>query len=167
MTPYSQFYQPMRAVLGDRDPSGIYAYSDDDLGAAIDVILSCGDGPAGYLSDGSGNINPTVPIGDPYALILFQSSLLLINGEEGGGSMRTKALSVSDMGHRKRDLITSFRLKISDIQTGGGLAFETRQSLGVFLQNLTGMSLLDWIDAADYKLPVTIMPVSLYVNPFP
>lgn len=165
-TPYSQFYTPIRVVLGDRDPHGLYSYPDTDLDGAINVIFMTGAGPANFTADAAARtISPDLQAGDDWAVILFQAALFLIEGEDGAGSMRTKALFISDQGHRKRDLITSLRLKLSAIETGGGLAFITRQALGVFLQNLTGESMLDWIDAADYKLPVTILPVALYINP--
>lgn len=167
-TPFDNFYTPLRTVLGDRDPYGNYAYQDSDLDSAINIVFMTGEGPDSFTADAAAKtISPDLQAGDDWALVLYTAALLLLGGEDGAGSMRTKALHLSDQGHRKRDLLTIFRLKISAAQSEGGIAFETRQSLGVFLQNLTGQSLLDWIDAAEYKLPVSIMPVALYVNPFP
>lgn len=159
-TPYTSFYTPLRTVLGDRDAYGLYAYPDADLVAALDVIFLTGGGPDGFTA-AAGQITPEVEAGDDFALILFRAALLLITGEDGAGSMRTRALSVSDQGQRKRDLTTELRIKISSIENGGGIAFETRQALGVYIQNLTGASMLDWIDSAHYRLPILTAPIPL------
>lgn len=163
-TPFSSFYTPLRTVLGDRDPYGVYAYSNADLDGALDVIFLTGQGPEGYVAS-AGSIEPSVSVGDDFGLILFKAALLLIHGEDGAGSMKTKALSVSDQGQRKRDLTTELRLKISDIEGGGGIVFLTRQSLGVYLENITHSNLADWIGSESYQIPVLAAPFQILIAP--
>lgn len=155
MTAYSTFYTPLRAVLGDRDAFGMFAYSDADLNAALDVIFLTGQGPEGYTSAAM-QITPDMTAGDDFGLVLFKAALMLIMGEDGAGSMTTRALSVSDRGERKEGLTTELRIKISSIENGGGIVFETYQSLGVYLQNLTHSNIQDWIDATSYRLPLPV-----------
>lgn len=142
-TPYSRFYLPLRTVLGDRDPHGLYAYSEADLDSSLDVLYLTGEMPEAYTAD-SAFITPGVARGDDFALILYRAALLLVQGEDGAGSWKTRALSVSDQGQRKRDLLTHFRLKLSDAENGGGIVFETQQNFFAWLGNACGDTTAEW-----------------------
>ena len=156
---YARFYGPLRAVLGDRDPFGNFAYTDDDLASGLDVLFLTGDVPDGYAA-ASGVITPEVAAGADFAVILYRAALLLLNGEDGAGSWRTRALSVADSGHRKRDLLTALRVKLSDFENGGdGIVFETQQNFFVWLGNLTASSPYEWyqrgpVPRATFPVPV-------------
>lgn len=161
-TAYATFYGPLRAVLGDRDPFGNFAYANADLSSALDVLFLTKDVPEGYAAAGE-VITPEVATGTDFALILYRAALLLLNGEDGAGSWRTRALSVSDSGHRKRDLLTALRVKLSDAENGGdGIVFETQQNFFVWLGNLTGTSPYEWYQrgpVARTTFPVPVVPV--------
>ena len=164
-TAYSVFYTPLRTVLGDRDPFGNFAYSNADLNSGLDVLFLTGDVPDGYTAAAAA-ITPEVAAGMDFALILYRAALLLLNGEDGAGSWRTRALSVTDSGHRKRDLLTALRMKLSDAENGGaGIVFETQQNFLVWLNNLSPASPAEMYQRGE--LPRSVMPLPPGLPPAP
>ena len=125
----------MRLLLGDKAVHGVVAYANADLDGAVKALFRLGEGPVGYAVVGE-SIVPDLPDGDGYALIAYRAAQMLVQPEDGATSYRTRALSVTDAGHRKRDLLAAFAQRIYEIESGDGMVFETYQVLCVALQNL-------------------------------
>lgn len=137
MTSFTDFYPTLRAILGDRQVMGLWNYGDADLLSALRSVFALGRGPAGYALDAAAlnqatGVDPAVELGDPFALIAYDACLILVGGEDGAMSIRTRSLSISDSGHRKRDLLWELRGLVSDIR-GGGAYFSTRQSIAQWI----------------------------------
>ncbi len=132
-TAFDDFFPVMRAVLGDRQVMGLWHYPDADLLAALRGIFALGRGPSGFAMDppsvsSATGVTPEVVFGDAFALITYDACQLLIGGEDGAMSYRTRSLSVSDAGHRKRDLLLELGQRVYEIRDGGGSFFTTYQS---------------------------------------
>jgi len=118
MTTINEFYEPLRLILGDLDPTGMYQYTDVMLAGAVRTIFRLGRAPGGYTFSNEG-ITPDLPNGNDYALIAYEAAKLLLGGEETI-NYRTRALSVTTSGDRKRDLLSDLRIKIHEILQGDG-----------------------------------------------
>jgi hypothetical protein len=122
-TPFSDFYETIRLILGDRDPYQVFDYSDDDLDGAIRGVFLLGKAPEGFSllgSDrqGATDIIPFIPNGDAFALIVYESALMLVGGEEGTMRYSTRALSHSVSNDRHRHILGELRSRIYEIRAG-------------------------------------------------
>lgn len=149
MSAFGEFYIPIRLMLGDLDPNALYQYQDTALDAAIRSVFLFGRGPNGFLIDGDRNssteIKPDIPTGNEFAIISLEAALLLVGGDVGANSYRTRALSVSESGDRKRDLLTKLRVEIYAITSGAG--FASAQSFLVWITSLSDLRELIAVDA--------------------
>ena len=152
MTPLTDFFEVIRLLLGDTEIYGCYAYPDADCAASVRQVFRMGQGPCGYLlNDARDSVTPSIPDGDKYAIVAYSAALLLVGGEEGAQSFRTRSLGTSQRGDRQRDLLQEFRQKIYEIETGGGLVFNTYQNLLGALQHIS----LGAFTEANVESPVT------------
>jgi hypothetical protein len=144
MTPFSDFYQTLRLILGDNDLYSVFDYQDATLDASLRAVFLLGRGPADYALDGdratSTDIAPDVPVGGPFELITCQAGLLLIGGEEGALNYRTRALSVSSNSDRVRRLMSELKMKVHQIQSGNGSDFESIQSFATWVRSVSDLS---------------------------
>lgn len=142
-TPLTELRPFLRAILGDCAVYGAYAYEDATLDSAVKAVFAANRAPGGYtLSGGSGSaiallssatgISPTLASGDDLALILNQACLLLVTGEDGTMTLRTRSLTIADGGDRKRDLLADLRERVYQIENGGA-CFDTQQSVKQWL----------------------------------
>ena len=149
MSAFSEFYIPIRLMVGDLDPNEIYQHQNAALDAAIRSVFLFGRGPNGFLIDGdrssSTEIKPDIPTGNEFAIISLEAALLLVGGDVGANSYRTRALSVSESGDRKRDLLAKLRIEIYAITAGAG--FASAQSFLVWITSLTDFRELIGVDA--------------------
>lgn len=148
MTPFSDFYVPLRTLLGDTDPYQVYDRQDDELDGAIRSVFLLGRSPfvngsttPAYALSGdrqtADEIDPDIPNGDDFALIAYEAALLLVGGENQQ-SYRTRGLSVTNTNAPRRNLISELKLKIYEIK-GGAECFATSQSFIVWLMNVASL----------------------------
>lgn len=146
MTPFSDFYVTLRAILGDNDPYSNFEFQNDALDGALRSVFLLGTGPDGYLLVGdrqSGNqIDPEIPNGDPFALISYEAAMLLIGGGEGSLHYHTRGISVTRSGDKQKTLMAELRTKIYAITNGGENQFASVQSFQTWLYSITGDGLL-------------------------
>lgn len=131
MTNVTEFHEVLRIILGDNDPHGVYAYDTTTLDRGVKFVFRLGRGPEGYAWTESGEtkgVTPALPDGNAFAMVAYEAALLLIGGEQGANSYRTRAISVTESGDRKRDLMHELRFKIHDIRNGDA-DFVTYQNL--------------------------------------
>lgn len=134
------FYTAMRVVLGDNDPQGSFEFTDDMLGDAIRTAYVLGGFPKGYALDaivGGTQISPEVTNVKHFALILLEACIAMMVGDQGAFSFQTRAISQTDHGERKRDILQFARLKIHTLSEGDAV-FSTRASLVSFLHTIDG-----------------------------
>lgn len=142
-TPLSEFYTPLRTLLGDTDPYEVYDRLDTELDGALRSVFVFGKAPDGYALEGGNRataaaIAPEVPNGDDFALIAYEAALLLVGGE-CADSYRTRGLSVSRSGGRRNSLLMELKLKVREIREGGD-CFATMQSFVTWLAGLSSLS---------------------------
>jgi len=156
MTTFATFYPVLRLLLGDNDPYGVYQYTDAVLNNALKSVFLLGRGPEGYsLSEDQGQIAETVVHGDPFALITYEAVLMLVGGEDGKLSYRTRALSVTDSGERKRDILQEMRQKIYDIRDGKE-QFVSYQSFSNWVNSVMGIE-----DLTEVKVDAPLAEVDI------
>lgn len=122
-TPFTVLYDPLRAILGDREVNGVWHYAQETLASGLRAVLLTGAGPAGYTLKGSDpyaavEVEPELQLGDDAALLLYDAVMLLVRGEDGALSWNTRSLSVRDGGDRKKDLLWELERKVFDIRNG-------------------------------------------------
>ena len=136
MTPFSLFYGPLRVMLGDNDPYQVYQFQDSALDQALRTVFLFGRQPKGFELQGdrevATEITPDLPSGNEFALVTLEAGMLLMGGDAGANSYRTRPLSVTTSGDRKRDLLAKMRTEIYAIVAGDG--FNTYESFCVWLQ---------------------------------
>lgn len=119
--------------MGDNDPEGLFAYSNEVLDSAVQTAFRMGAAPQGYsLSTDKTQISPDVPDGTAFAKIACETALMLISGEETV-SYSTRPLTVRRKGDRIFNLITELRMRLSE-----GDGFETYQTFAAWLVSYTG-----------------------------
>jgi hypothetical protein len=148
MTPFSLFYLPLRVLLGDNDPHQVYQFQDTALDSALRTVFLFGRGPEGFELAGDRSeatqITPDLPSGNEFALVAYEAGLLLMGGDVGANSYRTRPVSVTESGDRKRDLLAELRTKIYEIRAGDG--FDTYQSF------------IDWVGELERQLYLALGP---------
>jgi hypothetical protein len=136
----SDFYLPLRLLLGDNDPQAVYQYQDAALDGAVRCVFAFGNGPESYALNGDRNsctgITPGLPNGDAFAKVVYEAGMILIGGDVGANSYRTRALSVSVSGDRVKNLLADLRVRLYRIDGGDG--FATYQSLITWLASFDG-----------------------------
>jgi hypothetical protein len=136
MSALSDFYTPMRVLLGDNDPQQ-YERTDGMLAAMLQCAYVMGVWPAGYVLSGT-TITPDVPVGMAFCTILMESILAGTVGDQGAYSFETRALKETDHGERKRDILQYARQKLYDLRDGDAI-FSSRQTLVTFLNTIEGI----------------------------
>lgn len=136
MTAFETFYPVMRAILGDRQVGGMWNYTDADLLSALRAVFALGRAPEGYAMDPANpatgaNVTPDVALGDVFALIAYDACLILVAPEDGKNSYRTRSISVTDGGDRKRDLLFELERLTSAIRDGD-CVFATYQTFAAW-----------------------------------
>lgn len=133
---FAKLYSVVRSILGDEEVHGLWYYADARLDSAIRSIFLLGRSPGGYgLSEDQNSIVPDLKTGDDFALVSYETSLLLIGGEDGAVKMHTRAMSLADEGHRKRDLLVELKQQIYQIRDGTAV-FATYQNFESFIRSL-------------------------------
>jgi hypothetical protein len=126
----------MRVLLGDNDPQGNYEFTDDQLGQGIQAAYQLGGFPGKYsLESFTGlTISPDPGVRD-FAIILCESCLAIMVGDQGAFSFSTRAISEQDSGQRKRDILQYTRTRIYELRDSDAV-FQTREAFLAFLQTL-------------------------------
>jgi len=149
MTPISDFRTPLRIILGDNDPEGLFMHSNDALDSAVKTVFRMGRSPVGYSVSGE-NITPSVPDGTSFAKIACETALLLVCGEETI-SYSTRAVSVRRTGDRIANLVTELRCRLQE-----GDTFDSHQTFMAWVQSYTGPGELTSIHVDSPMLDVSI-----------
>ncbi len=126
----------MRVLLADNDADLGYENSDEQLSAALLASFMLGTWPAGYDLSGS-TVTPD-PLVRDFGIIVLESVWAMVVGTQGAYAFRTRALSETDMGQRKRDLMQYAREKLYSVRDGDAV-FSTRQTLIAFLNSVNGL----------------------------
>lgn len=138
----SDLYPFMRLTLGDRAVSGEYDYAEGDLLSAVRWVFAEGLNPSAYQLDGTvfmaTAITPDLATGDDLALVVYEACEHLVAGESGTMSYRTRELSVTEAGDRKRDILDKVRRAVHRIRNGASL-FSTWQSFTAFISAEQGI----------------------------
>jgi hypothetical protein len=122
-TPTADVIALMRPVLGD-DPAviGHQEFTDAQLAASVFAVVRLGQVPGFTISNDRVTITPTIEEAKDWALIVAKAAMQRVSGSmDGAMSWRTRPISVTDRGERKRDLLMELRDMLYDSQ--GGLPF--------------------------------------------
>ena len=130
------FRPAVRTLIGDDDPQDLTQYTDDQIDAATKLVFQCGMQPEGHTLTGTA-IAPAIDDGDSFALVVFKAAMMRLFGAEGGMSYRTRAISVTDRGDKKRDLLLELERMIHRIE-GGSCCFATQTDFNTWFNDLSG-----------------------------
>ena len=132
---FSDIYQFLRALAGDRQVMGAFFYQTTDLDSVLRSVYAFGRGPRGYALDGdittASAITPDFATGDALALTCYEAVLILVGGEDGEKAIRTREISIHDKGERKSSLMIEMKKAIYFIRNGHSM-FSSRQSFTEF-----------------------------------
>lgn len=157
MTAFADIYPVVRALLGDRQVHGLWNYDDASIDSTLRAVLLLGRGPDGYALDNTvpssaNGITPDLRTGDDYALVAMEAALMMIVPDDGAFMVKTRSLTVRDMGDRRKGLIDELRQRIYMTRDGNAV-FATYQSLvQFFAANPDGM----WGDVIAATTGVTV-----------
>ena len=156
----STLYTPMRVVLGDNDTQGSQEFTDDQLADGVRTAYLLASFPRGtnptqpyQLTDSVGGavnkyagdtITPEPPVVD-FAIMMCEACQALMVGDQGAFSVQTRAISETDHGERKRDILQYVRQRIYDLKDGDAI-FATRENFTAFM-----MTLDSFADLAEVK----------------
>jgi hypothetical protein len=156
----STLYTPMRVVLGDNDTQGSQEFTDDQLADGVRTAYLLASFPRGtnptqpyQLTDSVGGavdlydgdtITPNPPVVD-FAIMMCEACQALMVGDQGAFSVTTRAISETDHGERKRDILQYVRQRIHDLRDGDAV-FATRENFTAFM-----MTLDSFADLAEVK----------------
>lgn len=151
------FYDTLRLILGDEQVHGIWNYSDEKLDTAVKSVFMLGRAPTSYALDQDTDIiTPDVKQGDDYALVCYEAVLLTVGGEDGAMRIQTRELSISDEGHRKRDLLAELKELVHQIRNGAAI-FSTWQDFDSFVHSLRPGWPLTMADTSVVTTPPDVM----------
>lgn len=136
MSALSDFYEPMRVLLGDNDPQQ-NENSDAQLSAALRTSFVLQAWPKGYTVSGEA-VTPDLPLGLDFATVLMETVIAMTVGGDGAYSFVTRALSETDHGEKKRDILQYARQKLYELRDGDA-AFSSRQTFVAFLNTIGGL----------------------------
>jgi hypothetical protein len=138
-------YPFIRSLVGDRQVMGAWHYRNDDIASAVRTAFVTGRAPIQYHLVGdlqtAMEIAPDLATGDDMAIVLYEAALILIGGEDGRKSIKTRELTLTDGGDRKRDLLHELKLQVYRIRSGDTV-FSTSQTLTQFF----GAGEVKWSD---------------------
>lgn len=137
---FDKLYPVLRVILGDREVHGLWNYPAATLDSALKATFLLGRAPKGYaLNELQTAIEPDLTTGDHFAMVCYDTALLLIGGEDGAMRIQTRAITVVDSGDRKRSLMRELTQKVYEIRDGSAV-FATWQSLAQFLNAQSGVT---------------------------
>lgn len=139
----SDFRTVMRAILHDNAPGIDPEFSDEQLDAALTASYFLGTWPDDYALESS-TITPAVTNLKHFGVITLEACTVMMVGDVGQFSFKTRALSETDMGHRKRDILQYARERIYTLQDSDQ-CFSTIQKLEAFFNTL-------WTDRANVEV---------------
>ncbi len=128
MTALTDFYEPLRVVLGDRFGT---ATTDATLASALRITLNKGGVPGQSLYLDRFQITPGITAPSDYASLLFKSAFTIILPDAAACGYSTRAWSerFGDAG----DLLAWIRQEIIEAE-GDGAYFATWQDFGGFMR---------------------------------
>ena len=158
----STLFTPMRVVLGDNDTQGSQEFTDGQLAEGVQTayllasfpsgtcptqpyqLIDSGTGAVDLFSGNADTITPDPTVVD-FAIMMCEACQALMVGDQGAFSVQTRAISETDHGERKRDILQYVRLRIHTLKDGDTV-FATRENFTAFM-----MTLDSFADLAEVK----------------
>lgn len=116
----STFRNPLRAVLQDNDPTGLYLYPDAALDDAVKAQVNFGQIDGYALTSGDTAITPDIapPAGDPtrFHLLTMKAARMFVVPRGGSAHVRTRAVTLSS--GSSRDMLLAIEHDIDRIENG-------------------------------------------------
>ncbi len=125
----------MRPLLGDNDADAGYDSSDAMLDDSIRAAFIVNDIEGVELTGDREDIMPA-PTVRQVGIIALEACWLMMAGDQGQYSYRTRALAEADSGQRKRDIMLYARERLRVLKDGDAI-FASTQSLAAFLNAST------------------------------
>lgn len=133
----SDFYEGMRAALGDEGVAGSYDYLDEQLGAAVRTVVKAGMIRCVAVKTGDPTkLDPAPPNPDTWGYLMFKAALMLRGGAVAR-SVRTRAFSTSVQPMAHRDTVHNLEAQIAEIEAKGNLCGNANDTddKGLFIAN--------------------------------
>jgi len=151
----SEFYEGMRAALGDEGESGSYDYLNEQLDAALRTVVKAGMVPCVGISADKTKLDPAPPNADTWGFIMFKACLILRGGAVAR-SVRTRAFSESVQPMANRDTVHHLEGVIADIEAKGNLcgAAGDTSDKGLFVAHQDVVTMVrSWLSSCDEPDP--------------
>lgn len=117
----SEFYEGMRAALGDEGVTGSYDWSDERLAAGIRTIIRAGFvSCVGIKTGDTAKLDPAPPNPDTWGYIMLKACFLLRGGETPR-SINTRAMSVNVQPIARRDSLMALEVLLSNLEERGNI----------------------------------------------
>lgn len=154
MTAISEFYEPVRAFLGDHGPD-IYMYEEDAIARTVRAVVRTGLAGDFALTSDNASITPAVEV-NAFLLICLKTARMFVAPNPSRQSGRTRAYSES-IGDFK-DFMLHLEMQIHDLENG--TMFASWQSFASFVEGFGGVA-QPWRHLAQLKTVTPGVAISL------
>jgi len=151
-TPLSEFREPLRHLLGDRDPA-TYQYSDANLDVGTRTVVRMGLVEGYSMTADLLSVTPAVTDANAYALLLYQTVKSFVASQPDSYSYRTRALSEQFRG--ARDFVSTLELNIHELKNG--TMFMGWQQFAGWFASLTGTNPWENLISLELDAPTQTM----------
>lgn len=151
----SDFFEPVRAFLGDFKPGKFRKYEDQAIASVVRSLIRCGQLP-GYSLDPS-RLKIVPPIADPakFGLLTYKACRTFVTPNQASYSFRTKALG--ETFGNQRDVLWELQNAIEELENP--TMFATWQSFAAWTMSLTGMDI--WAHLSEMQTNAPIATVTI------
>jgi hypothetical protein len=135
-TPISDFYDPVRFLLGDHDDT-FRLTQDSAIARGVRCLVKGGQIPGFSLTGDNLGLTPTLTLASDFMLVSAKVAKAYINSQPDRQSF-------GDRGHREsigsfKDLVFDLNLMIYKIESGDGAMFRGWQSLHSWVEGMSGV----------------------------
>jgi hypothetical protein len=152
----SDFYEPVRAFLGDHDDT-LRQYEDRSIERTVRSLIQCGELTGYSLSTDRTAIVPVISDPKLFGTLVYKACKAFINPVSGGYSYRTRAISesIGDM----RTFI--FQLENALYALENGEMFSCWSNFYTWLNAVTGINVWSHLTDMEVEAPVATVTLSL------
>lgn len=160
-TPISEFYEPVRAFLGDFNTT-VRRYQDTSILAVVKALVRGGrlnanaDGITYTLTVDNLSITPLLDNPNTWMLMVYKACAVFAYA--GGDAYSYKTRAISESFGESRQLIHSLESGLHELENG--TMFASWQSLSGWAAGLTGLDFWSHMSQLTFTAPVQTLSVS-------
>ncbi len=157
-TALSDFYQPLRLLLGDNPVATTFQYEDGQLAAAVRSIIDMGLAPGCLTLTAprdavAADADARVLTPDEFGFLAVNGALLLAGGNmHQPESYRTEVISVRQSAGARRDAMHQLQMLKQRLESEGDLCGSGRAAAGALFDGQSALIGYFWHHAEEYYL---------------